>query len=78
MIITKYIHWKTFIASFCIGLLFIFVIGLERKKIYIYPSPENVDKIIFEDNAHNCFLLEEMEVKCPSNNADIHSIPLQI
>ena len=48
------------------------------KKIYIYPTPENVDKILFKDNAENCFYFEEKEITCPKDNSLISNIPIQV
>ena len=47
------------------------------KNIYIYPSPENVDKILFKDKASNCFYFEEEYVKCPEDDKLISKIPIQ-
>jgi hypothetical protein len=47
------------------------------KKILIYPSPENVDKVLFKDNADNCFYFKQVEVRCPSDESKITSIPIQ-
>jgi len=47
------------------------------KTIYIYPSPENVDKILFKDKAENCFYFEETSVKCPNDVSLISKIPIQ-
>ena len=71
------ISFPTFLISFLIGLLFVYLIGPEMKNIYIYPSPENVDKILFKDKASNCFYFEEEYVKCPENNKLISKIPIQ-
>jgi hypothetical protein len=73
----KYISIPIFLISFTIGLFFIYVLGPEIKTIYIYPSPENVDKILFKDKAENCFYFEEQEIKCPKDETLISKIPIQ-
>lgn len=47
------------------------------KHIYVYPTPENVDKILFKDKADNCFRFEEEEIKCPTDSTLISTIPIQ-
>ena len=47
------------------------------KTIYIYPSPENVNKVLFKDKADNCFLFEEEVVECPKDKTTIFGIPIQ-
>jgi len=75
--ILNYISIPIFLVSFAIGLLFIYALGPEMKKIYIYPSPENVDKVLFKDKADNCFYFEEEIVKCPKDEKLISKIPIQ-
>ncbi len=47
------------------------------KKVYIYPSPENVDKVLFKDKAENCFYFEQETIECPKNKSLISKIPIQ-
>lgn len=75
--ILNYISLPIFLVSFAIGLLFIYLMGPEMKTIYIYPSPENVDKILFKDKADNCFNFEEEIVECPKDENLISKIPIQ-
>ncbi len=75
--ILNYISIPIFLVSFAIGLLFIYALGPEMKKIYIYPSPENVDKVLFKDKADNCFYFEENVVECPKDEKLISKIPIQ-
>ena len=75
--ITNYINFRIFLISFAIGLFFVYIFGPEKKEIFIYPSPENINKILYKDTAGTCFTYEQHEVPCPKNKTLIHSIPLQ-
>ena len=72
-----YISLPVFLISFAIGLFFIYILGPKMKTIYIYPSPENVHKVLFKDKADNCFLFEEENVECPKDESLISNIPIQ-
>jgi len=73
-----YISLPVFLISFAIGLFFIYILGPEMKTIYIYPSPENVHKVLFKDKAENCFYFEEESVECPKDESLISDIPIQV
>ncbi len=72
-----YISIPTFVISFIVGLIFIYIFGPQTKTIYVYPSPENVNKVLFKDNANNCFYFDELEVKCPADLSTVSTIPIQ-
>jgi hypothetical protein len=72
-----YISLPIFLISFAIGIFFIYVLGPKMKTIYIYPSPENVNKILFKDKAENCFYYKEQIVECPRDESLITNIPIQ-
>ena len=61
----NHISLPVFFISFVVGLFFVYIFSPEPKKIYIYPTPENVDKVLFKDKADNCFYFEEEVVECP-------------
>jgi len=73
----NYISIPIFFISFAIGIFFVYILGPEMKTIYVYPTPENVDKILFRDKADNCFTFEEQIVECPKDASLISSIPIQ-
>jgi hypothetical protein len=75
--ILNYISLPIFLISFAIGVLFVYLMGPESKTIYVYPSPENVNKILFKDKADNCFYFEEKIVECPKDENSIFKIPMQ-
>lgn len=73
----NYISIPIFLISFALGMFFIYILGPQMKKIYIYPTPEIVDSILFQDKADNCFEFKAIEVKCPKNENEIFKIPIQ-
>jgi hypothetical protein len=73
----NYISLQIFFISFAIGIFFSYILGPDMKKIIIYPSPENIDKVLFKDNADNCFYFKQTEIDCPTDESKIQSIPIQ-
>jgi hypothetical protein len=50
------------------------VYGAEIKTVYIYPTPENIQNVLYKDSANNCFAYKAKEVTC---TGDSKSIPIQ-
>lgn len=73
----KYLSVPAFIASLAIGLFFIYIWGADTKEVFVYPSPETVNNVLFQDHANQCFQLKPTEVDCPSNESEIFKIPVQ-
>jgi len=73
----KYISIPIFLISFAVGIFFVYILGPEMKTIYVYPTPENVDRILFKDKADNCFKFVEEVIQCPKDKNLISSIPIQ-
>jgi hypothetical protein len=73
----NYISIPIFLVSFAVGLFFVYILGPEMKKIYVYPSPETVNNVLFKDKADNCFYFKEEVVECPSDESLISTIPIQ-
>ena len=74
----KYIRFPIFILSFAVGLILIYTTHTFQKKLmYIFPSPENVDKYVFEDGTDSCFAYQQKKVNCPDNRDDIFFTPIQ-
>ncbi len=75
---TKYISIPIFLISFLVGLFFIYILGPDIKTIMVYPTPENIDKILFKDKSENCYSFTKSEIECPSDETLISNIPIQI
>ena len=72
----KIINLKFFLLAFLIGLVYIYF-NDDRKKIIIYPTSSNFDKIEYKDKIDNCFKYNLKEVKCPAKKSSIKNIPIQ-
>ena len=72
----KIINLKFFLLALFIGLIYMYF-NDDRKKIIIYPTTSNFDKIEYKDRAENCFKYNLKEVKCPAKKSSIKNIPIQ-
>ena len=77
MFFVKYISFPIFIISFIIGLIFTYMMYENRTTIYVYPTPDNTDTLLFKDQVDNCYKFSSSEIKCPFMPSSIHKIPIQ-
>lgn len=75
--ILKYVNVYVFLISFAIGMFVVYTTMGDNRKIYIYPTPENVDLIQYRDKTGTCFGFQEVEVLCPTDPTKIAKIPVQ-
>jgi len=68
---TKYISLPVFLVSLALGLFFVYIYGEDLKPIYVYPTPENINKILYQDQADNCFQYKAMETECTADAKDL-------
>ena len=73
----KFISIPVFIVSLAVGLFFVYITNPEPEIIYIYPTPENVDKLQYKDRANNCYDFQQSEVSCPSDQSKVKIVPIQ-
>jgi hypothetical protein len=75
----KYIYISVLFIAFVIGLLFNSITEIETKKIQVYPTPDNVNKVQYKDILNNCFQFNYKELNCNDvDNNKIKNIPVQI
>ena len=77
MLFGKYIDFRIFIISLALGVLLVYINQPVPTIIYVYPTPENIDKIQYKDKIGNCYNFGASEIKCPANRDEIHTIPIQ-
>jgi hypothetical protein len=71
------ISFPAFFISLVVGLLLVYIFNPTPTVIYVYPTPDNIDKLQYKDNANNCYEFQPKEVKCPADKSLISIIPLQ-
>ena len=73
----KFIHIPTFALSFLLGVIAVYMYNNDQiRKIYVYPTPENIKKLQYKDATENCFEFRQKEVSCPDKNKR-NKIPVQ-
>ena len=73
----KFINIPIFLTSLSIGLFIVYISMPPTQIIYVYPNPDNEDKILYKDNADNCFKFDSQEVECPNDVSQIRSYNIQ-
>jgi len=73
----NYISPSIFLTSLAIGLFVVYLTSANPTVIYVYPTPNNVDKLQFRDKANNCYEFTYEEVECPSDKSKMSKIPIQ-
>ena len=75
--ISKYLSIRTFIISLAIGLFMVYIWGPEEHEVVVFPTPKNATRIQYKDKADNCFTFKTTTIKCPTDESEISSIPIQ-
>jgi hypothetical protein len=74
MSVLKYINIPVFMVSLAIGLFFVYIYQAEKRVVYVYPRPDNIESIQYKDATGACFKAKQEEVKC---SGDAVNIPAQ-
>ena len=62
--IFKYISLPVFLVSFSFGLFFMYMFGAENDPIYMYPSPDKIYNLVYQDKADQCYVYRPIATKC--------------
>ena len=62
------INYPIFLYSLIFGIFISYIFQKKKRIIYVYPTPENLDKMQYKDKTDTCFSFEMQNVKCPDNN----------
>ena len=73
----KYINFTVFLVSLAFGLFAVYITVPDTRKIYVYPTPENVDVLQYKDKSDSCFSFEQKEISCPKDESKITKITFQ-
>jgi len=73
----KFISIPVFIVSLAIGMFIAYITTPLPHIIYVYPTPENIDKIQYGDEGGTCFGFKSKEIECPKDAKLIRSYPVQ-
>uniref|UniRef100_A0A6C0I3G8 Uncharacterized protein n=1 Tax=viral metagenome TaxID=1070528 RepID=A0A6C0I3G8_9ZZZZ len=73
----KYINIPVFVVSLILGMMAMYITLPETRKIYVFPTPENIDVLQYRDKTGTCFSFKQKEVDCPKSESDISTIQPQ-
>jgi hypothetical protein len=73
----KFINFPVFLISLAIGLFAVYITMPDKRKIFVYPTPDNYDILQYRDKADACFSFSEKQVDCPKDESKISKIPAQ-
>ena len=73
----RFISIPVFIISLAIGLLLVYLFNPDPTVIYVYPTPDNADQVLYKDSTNTCHQFDANETECPSNKNEIDNIPAQ-
>ena len=77
MSLSKFVNIPVFLISLAIGLFIVYIFVPTTRKIYVYPTPENIDSIQYKDATGACFSPVQTKTSCPKDQSMISKIPAQ-
>ncbi len=75
--LSRFVHVPVLIASFAVGMFFVYIYMPDTRKILVYPTHENAKLLQYRDKTGTCFEVKEQEIDCPKDDSKISKIPAQ-
>jgi hypothetical protein len=70
------IYLNVFIFSLAIGIFLMYINGDDVKVVYVYPSIDTYNDILFQDpNTSDCYQYKPVSIQCPNDPSKIVQIP---
>lgn len=57
----------SFVIAFIIGMIYVYINAPEQRLIIKYPTPYNVNKMVYKGLSDDCYKFKAKEVKCTQN-----------
>ena len=76
MRIQNVINWPILIVAFVLGLAYIKYFHPSQRKVVVYPKPDNVEKIQYQDTSESIFEYRAIPINCDKAD-NITKYPVQ-
>lgn len=74
----KILNVPIFTVTLILGLIAVYMFNEnDKRKIFVYPTPTNVEKLLYRDGTSTCYKFEQKEIPCPANRNQIAKLPIQ-
>lgn len=70
------IDLPSFLLSFAIGMLYIYLSTPPHKVVVKFPTPFNAGKVVYQDASENCFKISAEKLECPKDKGLIKPHPI--
>jgi len=77
MFLFDYVDTLYFIIAFGFGIFLSYIFAPEPKIVIQYPTPDNVGKITYQDDAGVCYRYRSVSAQCPADKSLIKDLTLQ-
>jgi hypothetical protein len=71
-------NFKSFLAGFIVGLIYIYFKDPELKVKVMFPTPFNAGKVTYKDDSDTCFEYTSQKVQCPKDNKLVRQQPVSL
>ena len=75
--IFSFVEPISFVVSLVIGLLYVHYMKPEQKIVLKFPTPFNVDSLMYKDKVGTCYKYRMREVICPTDKSKIYPHELE-